>query len=278
MRNIPLPIENDKNNLDLIVEDKTDKYATPIRNIISRIKNAYDSYEANKLSLESLRPIGLSTEESDSILHAYNVKTKTFKIISARLFNPDLPDFDECPYCGISEPSTLDHYLPKESYPEFSVLSKNLIPICSVCNTIYKKSKFLLNNERIFIHPYYDIFPNERFINISIVVGNKIQLDFSSLGYAGYAYFSGIFARHFSNLNLRARFKRKSASEICRMRASLIRVYSRRGAYQDVSSLLLSQSNDFKDSYGVNHWKVILYLELSRNVDFCNNGFVKDVE
>ncbi|WP_139824017.1 hypothetical protein [Lonsdalea britannica] len=278
MRNIPLPIEDDKNNLDLIVEDKTDKYANPIRNILSRIKNSYDNYESNKLSLENLRPIGLSADQSNSILHAYNVKTKSFKAISARLFNPDLPDFDECPYCGISEPSTLDHYLPKETYPEFSVLSKNLIPICSVCNTIYKKSKFLCNNQRIFIHPYYDIFPGENFIGISIAVGNKIKINFSSVGHAGNIYFSGIFGRHFSNLNLKVRFKRKSASEICRMRASLRRAYRRRGAYQDVSSLLLSQSNDFKDSYGVNHWKVVLYLGLSRNVDFCNNGFMRDVE
>ena len=40
-----------------------------------------------------------------------------------------------CPMCGGFGNGTLDHYLPKDTYPEFSVFSKNLIPACN-CNNL----------------------------------------------------------------------------------------------------------------------------------------------
>jgi len=47
-----------------------------------------------------------------------------------------------CPYCGLPSNITLDHYLPKSigAFPEYSVLSLNLVPACTPCQT--KKSNF----------------------------------------------------------------------------------------------------------------------------------------
>ncbi|WP_141233069.1 hypothetical protein [Pseudomonas sp. Irchel 3E19] len=38
-----------------------------------------------------------------------------------------------CPYCGLPSNVTLDHYLPRniEAFPEFSILTENLIPACN---------------------------------------------------------------------------------------------------------------------------------------------------
>lgn len=39
-----------------------------------------------------------------------------------------------CPACGEDgTPNTLDHYLPKNSYPEFSITACNLFPMCDIC-------------------------------------------------------------------------------------------------------------------------------------------------
>lgn len=39
-----------------------------------------------------------------------------------------------CPACGEDgTPNTLDHYLPKEAYPEFSITPINLSPMCDIC-------------------------------------------------------------------------------------------------------------------------------------------------
>ncbi|MGU3345359.1 HNH endonuclease [Pseudomonas monsensis] len=47
-----------------------------------------------------------------------------------------------CPYCGLPSNITLDHYLPRsvKAFPEYSVLSQNLVPACSSCQT--NKSDF----------------------------------------------------------------------------------------------------------------------------------------
>ncbi|MDQ7860344.1 HNH endonuclease [Peribacillus frigoritolerans] len=45
----------------------------------------------------------------------------------------------KCAYCGIGDTNYMDHYLPKDDFPEYSIHSYNLVPCCSYCNE--KKSK-----------------------------------------------------------------------------------------------------------------------------------------
>lgn len=64
-----------------------------------------------------------------------------------------------CPLCGSPTTGTLDHYLPKDDYPEFAVMPSNLVPACSLCNSGAKGRKFkgAKPGER-FLHPYFDTF------------------------------------------------------------------------------------------------------------------------
>jgi hypothetical protein len=69
-----------------------------------------------------------------------------------------------CPMCGSMHSGTLDHYLPKEGYPIFSVFSKNLVPACK-CNS--KRGEALSGNnpgERV-LHPYFDDCLSERLVS-----------------------------------------------------------------------------------------------------------------
>lgn len=61
-----------------------------------------------------------------------------------------------CPMCGSPGTGTLDHYLPRDSYPEFSVMLANLVPTCSHCNTGGKGKVVHGKSPERFIHPYYD--------------------------------------------------------------------------------------------------------------------------
>ncbi len=62
-----------------------------------------------------------------------------------------------CPMCGSQHPGTIDHYLPRERFPEFSILPCNLIPACPHCNSGVKKGHYrgTTSPER-FIHPYFE--------------------------------------------------------------------------------------------------------------------------
>ncbi|MBE8717495.1 hypothetical protein C4F51_09865 [Cellvibrio sp. KB43] len=91
--------------------------------------------------------------------------------------------------CGGLGNGTLDHYLPKDDYPEYSFFSKNLVPACS-CNSLRRKAvKGVVSPSRA-IHPYFDDFLSDRLyqavfkgqfdtpgISIEIIDGNHPQKD-----------------------------------------------------------------------------------------------------
>ena len=65
--------------------------------------------------------------------------------------------YESCPMCGSSGGRSLDHALPRSTFPEFSIVRENLVPACTICNTDEKGSEFrgTVLHERL-IHPYYD--------------------------------------------------------------------------------------------------------------------------
>ena len=87
----------------------------------------------------------------------YGRKLKVLSYIEEirRKLSPDV-----CPMCGGYNPAQVDHFIPKSTYPEFSLFTHNLVPACD-CNQ--KKLKKYKNaaGARI-LHPYYDAVLNER--------------------------------------------------------------------------------------------------------------------
>lgn len=72
-----------------------------------------------------------------------------------------------CPACGEpGQPNTLDHYLPKELYAEFSITPANLFPMCDTCQGF--KGVLTVDGAglRYFIHPYFDDFTRDQLLLI----------------------------------------------------------------------------------------------------------------
>lgn len=72
-----------------------------------------------------------------------------------------------CPACGEpGQPNTLDHYLPKELFAEFSITPANLFPMCDTCQGF--KGVLTVDGAglRYFIHPYFDDFTREQLLLI----------------------------------------------------------------------------------------------------------------
>ena len=61
-----------------------------------------------------------------------------------------------CPVCGSPVTGSLDHYLPRDLYREFSIMRANLVPACMHCNSSTKGTTVHGGEPRRFIHPYYD--------------------------------------------------------------------------------------------------------------------------
>lgn len=106
---------------------------------------------------------------------------------------------------------TLDHYLPKEQCPEFSIFPKNLVPSCAVCNT-RKRDKILEvgTDVRMFLHPCFDTIQEVEFL----VVRTRMEADALVLPYR-LTRPEGMTVRtfrhlqsHFAELDLADRYRR----------------------------------------------------------------------
>lgn len=75
-----------------------------------------------------------------------------------------------CPACGEDgKPNTLDHYLPKDEFPEFSITPANLFPMCDACQ-LHKGTATMDNSgKRYFIHPYFDDFAHQQVITVEFL-------------------------------------------------------------------------------------------------------------
>jgi hypothetical protein len=277
MRNLSLPIVNDRISFLRIAKSKQALNRSLLLRIRLNVNSRYKEYVRYAHGLEKLPSSTMSPVEATALIKCYASKTKHLTTLRGELLYPDIEDFSECPLCGIGEPDTLDHYLPKDEFPEFSIFSKNLIPVCGPCNSNYKGLKWLDKGKRIFIHTYYDVFPSFCFFEATVVVGSKLSINFDLVRLAADPEFSDLFARHFRKLKLNKRFKRKAASEMSRSRRALELIYRKSGLAADVSSSLKVEADRLKASYPQNHWKPVLYEALASSHDFCNGGFRKQI-
>ncbi len=79
-----------------------------------------------------------------------------------------------CAFCLIRTANEVDHFLPKNEYPEYSIFAKNLLPICSNCNKNRKKKFSTLYNGNIRknFNLYFDDFVKRMFTyNINYING-----------------------------------------------------------------------------------------------------------
>ncbi|CUJ06286.1 hypothetical protein [Achromobacter xylosoxidans] len=74
-----------------------------------------------------------------------------------------------CPACGEDgTPNTLDHYLPKNGFPDYSITAANLFPMCDICQGKKLEQALSNNNERLFLHPYFDTFLDQQVLQLEI--------------------------------------------------------------------------------------------------------------
>lgn len=130
------------------------------------IGNDYEEYARlnNLYSFDTILPIepnGLihNTLSNSHMVELYNYCLRNtrsgdvYDKILAFAQNPEI----RCPFCGgITDPSEIDHFLPKSRYGHFSVFPYNLIPICKDCNQKFKGDFFPTVKNEQFIHPYLD--------------------------------------------------------------------------------------------------------------------------
>ncbi|MCU6327448.1 hypothetical protein KSU19_07280 [Enterobacter quasiroggenkampii] len=172
-------------------------------------------------------------------------------------------ELDYCPACGEDgTPNTLDHYLPKDDYPEFSVTIINLFPMCDICQS--KKSNKTKDElgRRLFIHPYFDSFTEQQVLILNITAPFNAPTSISLMPNPEIpAPESNLIIRHINGLALPERYYRYFKANYIRL---LRLVRSIRAQGRDVRN----QLEQFRASCllkSINSWGYIFYDGVLRN-------------
>jgi len=159
LKKIIPPIHDDNIELVDLAKNKKLKSYPELYNFALIIVNQYKDYVAQSGNPWSITSCDIPQELKDALKLHYKTPPKG-NLTFIKSFREELsPNF--CPMCGSLGTGTLDHYLPKDSYAEFSIFSKNLIPACN-CNTKRGTTLRGATHPVRVIHPFYDNFLDTR--------------------------------------------------------------------------------------------------------------------
>ena len=183
----------------------------------------------------------------------------------------------KCPYCGISESSHLDHFLPRAKFPEFSIYSPNLIYVCSICNSTYKGDDVVNSlGERKFFNPYFDNFIEDiQFVKCRIIVNDiypKFEFYIEDLSSSNdYEY--KVIKNHFEAMGLQTRYFEQIVKE-------KFRIFKNRYKNKDITLSKLKENIEYElDGLleeNINNWEKAFWESLKESDD-CLNLIVNKV-
>lgn len=214
-----------------------------------------DKFDNNNLFTISAH--GFDGEDKANLLKLYSSQRKPIIELKKELTTNEYNQrINTCPNCTINKVASLDHYIPKEEFPEFSVNPINLVPCCSICNS-KKKENWKDDNKLLFLNLYSDIIPNSRYLFVDVESKSEFTFKLKNVSKIDFPLFN-VIESHYDRLDLLQRFKEDSDEVISELD---ILISSARCLISDDKELLnfiLNHYSQIEDRDGVNNWKVVL--------------------
>lgn len=266
----PNVIEANKLLDDAISRKKDQDYVNSLNTNKLYIRSRNGIFQRNKSKLENVGASVICTEADKEAIHS--CFTSSFK---KHIKENELKGVYEecrgvCPFCGEGRLEEVDHYIPKEYYPEFTLYPMNLIPICNKCNK-KKSDKFLDgSNERRFIYFYSDYIDDLKFLQVSITFDStiiskttkiKYTADFSKINDV---YLRKIIEQHYKELDLLKRYAEAAGNELSHIEDIYLHQedYDKEKVRDSVNRTVIGERNAQLKKAGQNDWKYLLYEEL----------------
>lgn len=174
-----------------------------------------------------------------------------------------------CPYCSHNYPKTIDHYLPKAEFPEFSIFPYNLVPCCWDCNHS-KSTKLASVITDQYIHPYYDNVPSTSWLRADVLFPLNsptiIFFTFDKQGIIDPNMLSRI-EKQFADLEIGKLYSIQASNELSGIEFNLQQIFDAGGAEQ-VKDYLSDLSHSWNEEK-LNCWQSAFYDCLASSVQFC---------
>jgi len=209
----------------------------------------------------------INKSEMENLYEKNMVKNKRGRKIYDKLMA--LAPLNRCPFCGIGQVTTLDHYLPKSKFPTFSVLPYNLVACCQDCNK-GKLTSYATTKEKQTLHPYYDDFTNEQWLFAEVKQTFPVSVKFFVNPPTHWNSISKTRVEtHFNEYGLSKRFSVEASNELANLKEKFV--------YFSLSSMdiksTLSQEAIIYYRKHLNSWQTALYQALSESDWYCSGGY-----
>lgn len=253
-----------------IARKKNADYETRLKTNKTYINTRYLTFQTNKNKLENITTSTIIDEDDKKAIHTSFTSSFQKNIKSNALKQVYEECRGVCPFCGTGKLEEVDHYIPKEHYPEFTLFPLNLIPICNKCNK-KKSDKFIDgSNGRMFINFYTDDMDSVDFLSVTITFNPtdvkkstkiKYTADFSLITDT---YLQKIVKHHYKELDLIKRYEEAANEEI----SDLESTYSNQddndenGIKNAAKRAVIGERNKRLRYIGKNDWKHLLCKKL----------------
>ncbi|AUC84925.1 HNH endonuclease [Polaribacter sp. ALD11] len=225
----------------------------------SDITKAYADYKDkfNKNNLFTISAHGFDGEDKANLLKLYSSQRKSIIQLKIELTTNELKQrINTCPNCTIEKVASLDHYIPKDEFPEFSVNPINLVPCCSTCNS-KKKENWKDDKQLLFLNLYSDIIPLSQYLFVNVISKTEFTFELKNVSKIDSNLFK-VIGSHYGKLNLLQRFREDSDEVISELD---LLISNGRDSFNNDTKLEKFINNHYstvEKRDGVNNWKVVL--------------------
>jgi hypothetical protein len=236
------------------------------------VLSAYGAYEDRPADVTALAPVVANTGTRTALRTNYDALLRTHRDVRDAIL--DAAPMGICPLCGGREATTLDHYLPRTSHPEFAVLPLNLVPCCRECN-VNKLDRVRENGCAIYLHLYIDALDDTQrilFADVEIDAGVP-AVEFSVRPPASMA--AGLAERvetHFRYLRLACYYEKKAIEEAGVQVQSIDAQLDAAVPVADIQASLKREATYVSRLHGVNHWRFAALVAFASSLEFCSGA------
>ena len=248
-----------------------------VRNILCSVRNdvaaAYDeyvTYEGNGCHLE---PIDIGDDIKTELRNNFRLLDTGASHQEIRNDILELGRDNKCVFCSVTDVDSLDHLLPREVYPEFSVLALNLVPACSRCNRIKDRECFKATGNSL-MHPYFTEMPVDPLLFVEVSVRqNAITWNYflrrdTAIDEEAFSTIENLFVV----LRLAELYRRHSVGEMQDRLLSMSSIYES-GGPELLQEYLAREAESAKAGHGENYWKTAFLRALAASREFYEGGF-----
>ncbi|QQR42402.1 hypothetical protein JKA73_25245 [Myxococcus xanthus] len=272
MKNLTIPNKDPISFYDAIANAKHDPRKTRLKTLQPQIISRYADYKNNLTCLGKITQATYSIEEFQDLQHCYDSSTVPLNELKSHIRSIQSPISRAiCPHCGINNPRTFDHHLPESIFPDFSVLSWNLIPMCDECNNTKLDKTSEANIETPVLNLYFDTLPDsERWLYAQINISAGLPEATFTLQQTP-TIDPSIFNRikhHYTTLNLFNRYADRSVevfSEAASKASSGL-------TPQEFKTAITTCARSYEKRHGLNYWKVATLDAMANSTDYIESA------